>query len=137
MKSYLLLLCLTAAGASSTIASHALLTAVLAAHVKDGLVDYAALKTDARLARYLDQLALTEPATLASDQERLALWLNAYNAYTLQLILDREPAKSITEIGTGGMTEVFSSQGLPPNWSQRIASACRPNRNAVRMSIRS
>ena len=120
MKSYLLLLCLTAAGASSTIASHALLTAVLAAHVKDGLVDYAALKTDARLARYLDQLALTEPATLASDQERLALWLNAYNAYTLQLILDREPAKSITEIGTGGI--VLGSLLKTSAWDIRFAT---------------
>ncbi len=97
----LFLLTLTAAGAST--ASHALLTAVLADHVKDGLVNYAALKADSRLTRYLGQLAATDPAALASDPERLALWLNAYNAYTLKLIIDREPARSITEIGTGGL----------------------------------
>lgn len=82
---------------------HALFTQVLAAHVKDGRVDYAALKGDERLPRYLAQLAATDPAALKNDRERLALWLNAYNAYTLKLIVDRAPAKSITEIGTGGL----------------------------------
>ncbi|MBI2517908.1 MAG: DUF547 domain-containing protein [Opitutae bacterium] len=87
----------------SSAPDHSLFSQVLAAHVRDGRVDYAALKLDARLPRYLEQLAATDPAGLASDQERLALWLNAYNAYTLKLIIDREPAKSITEIGTGGI----------------------------------
>lgn len=82
---------------------HSLLTEVLAAHVREGRVDYAALKTDTRLPRYLAQLAATDPAALASDEARLALWLNAYNAYTLQLIVEKQPAKSITEIGTGGL----------------------------------
>ena len=97
-----LLLTITSAGAST--ARHALLTAVLADQVKDGQVNYVALKSDSRLTRYLGQLAVTDPAALASDPERLALWLNAYNAYTLKLIIDREPAQSITEIGTGGLT---------------------------------
>lgn len=82
---------------------HSLFSQVLAAHVRDGRVDYIALKKDTRLHRYLEQLAATDPAALADDRERLALWLNAYNAYTLKLIVDREPAKSITEIGTGGI----------------------------------
>lgn len=82
---------------------HSLFTQVLAEHVKEGRVDYAALRHDQRLPRYLDQLAATDPSALANDQERLALWLNAYNAYTLKLIIDRAPAKSITEIGTGGI----------------------------------
>lgn len=82
---------------------HSLLTDVLSAHVREGRVDYTALRTDARLPRYLAQLAATDPAALANDQQRLALWLNAYNAYTLQLIVEKQPAKSITEIGTGGL----------------------------------
>ena len=103
MKSLIFLLCLGAISASAATASHALLTAVLADHVKNGQVNYTALKSDPRLTRYLDQLAATDAAALAGDQERLALWLNAYNAYTLKLIIDRGPAKSITEIGTGGI----------------------------------
>lgn len=82
---------------------HQLFSQVLAAHVKAGRVDYHGLRADPRLPRYLEQLAATDPDRLASDQDRLALWLNAYNAYTLQLIVDRQPAKSITEIGSGGL----------------------------------
>lgn len=119
MKSLLLpfLLSLTSAGAMT--ASHALFSAVLADHVKGGLVDYAALKTDTRLTRYLGQLAATEPAALANDQERLALWLNAYNAYTLKLIIDREPVGSITEIGTGGL--ILGSVLKTTAWDIRFA----------------
>ena len=97
------LLALGFVGMASAQPSHSLLSEVLAAHVRDGRVDYASLKSDPRLPRYLAQLAATDPATLANDQQRLALWLNAYNAYTLQLIVERQPTKSITEIGSGGL----------------------------------
>jgi hypothetical protein len=80
-----------------------LFTEVLKAHVKDGRVDYVGLKADSRLASYLEQLSATDPAKLASDQERLALWLNAYNAYTLQLIIDRQPAKSMGGLALGSL----------------------------------
>ena len=119
MKFLLLLLGLTVVSASAAPASHALLTAVLADHVKGGQVDYRALKTDARLPRYLAQLAVTDPAALPTDQDRLALWLNAYNAYTLKLIIDREPVKSITEIGTGGI--VLGSLLKTTAWDIRFA----------------
>lgn len=99
----LLLFALTSLTAVAAAPDHTLFSQVLAAHVRGGLVDYAALRTDERLPRYLSQLATTDPAALASDAERLALWLNAYNAYTLQLIVERQPAKSITEIGKGGL----------------------------------
>lgn len=82
---------------------HSLFTAVLSTHVRHGLVDYLALKNDPRLHRYLEQLVMTDPATVGSDREQLAFWLNAYNAYTLQLIVERQPTQSITEIGTGGL----------------------------------
>ncbi|MBL9202300.1 MAG: DUF547 domain-containing protein [Opitutaceae bacterium] len=102
MKTLFLLsiITLTAMAASP---DHALFSQVLATHVRDGRVDYVALRSDSRLPRYLGQLAATNPAKLDSDAERLAFWLNAYNAYTLQLIVDRQPAKSITEIGKGGL----------------------------------
>jgi|CXWL01.1.fsa_nt_gi hypothetical protein len=104
MKSLFLTFLLTFVSAGASTASHALLSAVLADHVKGGQVNYTALKSDPRLPRYLAQLAATDPAALASDPERLALWLNAYNAYTLKLIVDRGPVGSITEVGTGGLT---------------------------------
>ncbi len=120
MKTRLLILCaLLAASLRAATVDHALFSAVLTAQVKDGRVDYAALKTDARLGRYLAQLAATDPTTLANEAERLAFWLNAYNAYTLQLIVDRAPAKSITEIGTGGL--VVGSILKTTAWDIRFA----------------
>ena len=96
---------------AATAPEHALFSQVLAAHVRDGRVDYVALKSDARFPRYLAQLAATDPATLPTDADRLAFWLNAYNAYTLQLIVEKQPAKSITEIGKGGLVlgQVFKT----------------------------
>jgi hypothetical protein len=124
MKTFLLSLllysCLFAATAGAAGDEHALFSAVLAEHVKDGRVDYAALKTDVRLGRYLAQLAATDPATLASEAERLAFWLNAYNAYTLKLIVDHAPVKSIIEIGTGGL--VLGSLLKTTAWDIRFAT---------------
>lgn len=119
MKSLVLIFLASVLCAAASTASHALLTAILADHVKDGQVDYTALKSDERLTRYLGQLAATDPAALASDPERLALWLNAYNAYTLKLIIDREPVRSITEIGTGGL--ILGSVLKTTAWDIRFA----------------
>lgn len=63
---------------------------LLAAHVDEGAgrVDYAALKPkEAELDAYLATLAEADLKTLSRD-EQLALLLNAYNAYTLKLILE-------------------------------------------------
>ncbi|MEO6003400.1 MAG: DUF547 domain-containing protein [Opitutus sp.] len=87
----------------SAMPDHELFSAVLATHVKDGRVDYAALKDDARLTRYLASLAATNPEELTPGADQFAFWLNAYNAYTLKLVVDRAPEKSITELGTGGL----------------------------------
>lgn len=78
---------------------HAALEALLKRHVDErGLVDYRGLQADsAELERYLAQLASADLDALGRD-ERLALLLNAYNAFTLQLILDHAPVGSIKDI---------------------------------------
>lgn len=81
---------------------HQLFTLILQDHVEDGLVDYAALADDERLDRYLRQLSQTDPEKLDSTDERLALWINAYNAYTLKLVAEAYPIESIHDLGTGG-----------------------------------
>ncbi len=82
--------------------SHAGLTAVYDAVLKDGLVDYAGLRKEPKaLDVYLAGLAATTPAQHAtwSRDQRFAFWINAYNAYTLQLIRDEGPVKSIKKLG--------------------------------------
>ena len=64
----------------------------------DGWVDYDGLKRDeARLDRYLGSLAVAPFEAMGRDQ-KLALLINAYNAFTLKLILDHYPVKSIKDI---------------------------------------
>jgi hypothetical protein len=76
---------------------------VLARYVDEqGNVDYAALKarSDSVLAPFLQQLATTDPSGLNRDA-RLAFWINAYNAYTLKLIVDHYPVENIWAVTPG------------------------------------
>ncbi len=82
--------------------SHELFTGILFDYVNEGEVNYQALCLDARLSVYIDRLSQTDPQVLASDQEKLAFWINAYNAYTLKIICDNYPLKSINELHKGG-----------------------------------
>lgn len=89
------------AGGSASV-DHARYDALLRRVVTaDGRVDYAALATAAgELDAYLDTLAAAPFDALGRDA-KLALLLNAYNAFTLKLILDRRPLASIKDIPAG------------------------------------
>lgn len=66
-----------------------------------GLVDYKGLKADqTAFNQYLALLSKNPPAATAPKAEQMAFWINAYNAYTIRLILDHYPLKSIKDIGS-------------------------------------
>lgn len=88
--------------------SHRLFTEILTDHVKDGMANYRALCKDARLGQYTQQLARSNPDRIASDKERLAFWVNAYNAYTLKIICDNYPLKSIQDLNPRGLRKAFA-----------------------------
>ncbi len=81
---------------------HELFTAILQQYVHNGLVNYSALKTDKQLNEYVEMLNNINPDTIADKNDRLAFWINAYNAFTLKVITDNYPVKSINELHTGG-----------------------------------
>ncbi len=98
---FLALHCLAVASASESL--HDQWAELLSRHVRDGVVDYQGFKKDEpELDRYLDLLAATDPDVL-SQAQRLAYYINAYNSYTVKLILnnfkDGEPVQSIRKIG--------------------------------------
>jgi len=65
-----------------------------------GQVNYRGFLEDAsRLDAYLGLLSDCPPSMDWSQAERLAYWINAYNAFTVKLILDHYPVKSIKDIG--------------------------------------
>ena len=76
---------------------------VLATYVDDqGLVDYQSLQANReQLDRFVASMGAVSPATYQSwsESERLAFLINAYNAFTLQSIIDQKPLKkSIRDI---------------------------------------
>ena len=79
---------------------------LLQKHVtKDGIVDYKSFKADeAKLDTYISYLEKTTPASSWSENKQKAFWINAYNAYTIKLILENYPLKSIMDIKQDGKT---------------------------------
>ncbi|MCP4151897.1 MAG: DUF547 domain-containing protein, partial [bacterium] len=71
---------------------------LLQKHVKDGTVNYKGFAADSkRFNGYLDSLYKADISDF-SRREKLAFWINAYNAYTIKLILDNYPLKSIRDL---------------------------------------
>ncbi len=78
--------------------------ALLKKHVRaTGFVNYQAfVKDSAELNRYLAMLENAHPNKKNwSHNEQMAYWINAYNAYTIQLILRNYPVASIKDIKSG------------------------------------
>lgn len=72
---------------------HTLLDQVLSQHVKQGQVDYDAIKADQRFFDYLEVLKQTNVDDFSTREEKLAFWINAYNALAIQGILEgRSPS---------------------------------------------
>ncbi|GAB4025615.1 DUF547 domain-containing protein [Spirosoma gilvum] len=66
-----------------------------------GLVNYKGFKSEEKtFNEYLAMLSKNPPAASWSKNEQMAYWINAYNAYTIRLILDHYPVKSIKDIGS-------------------------------------
>lgn len=65
----------------------------------DGLVDYQGFKKDySKLEEYITVLQNSLPKKESCKNYKLAYWINAYNAFTVDLILRHYPIKSIKEI---------------------------------------
>jgi len=72
---------------------HTLWQTVLTGYVKDGRVDYAGLKAHPEdLKVYLESLAVADLGGWTRER-RVAFWVNAYNAITVQAILNNYPIR--------------------------------------------
>ena len=76
--------------------SHNLFDQTLRAHVNDGVVNYPGYAADPRLTQYLERLNRLDPTTLPSKNDRLAFWINTYNAFAIKGILDGYSPKGLT-----------------------------------------
>ncbi len=68
--------------------SHATFDVVLRAHVVDGIVNYPGIAADSKFEAYLQDINHVDPNGLPTRRDRLAFWINAYNAFAIRGILD-------------------------------------------------
>ena len=84
--------------------SHEIWSQILQENVKDnGWIDYKTILADrTKFNEYLNLLNTHHPnPDTWSRNERMAYWFNAYNAFTVQLILDHYPIESIKDVKKG------------------------------------
>jgi hypothetical protein len=97
--------------------SHAAWTEVLKTCVREGGFDYAKLARDrTRFDVYLGTLRAVTPAELTSwsAPQRFAFWINAYNAFCIQRVIEAYPLKSIRKLdGAFGINTVFDKGFIP------------------------
>ena len=106
-----------AAVTGNTVFDHSAFDRLLKAHVADGRVDYDAFARAPAFPAYLGQLARARPEALPPG-EQLAFWINAYNAYTIQLVNAHGERKSIRNINkTLGVVKAMGP------WKEEIVRA--------------
>jgi hypothetical protein len=83
--------------------NHTPYDSLLKENVGDGLVDYSAIKEDpSQLIRYLAQLEKLDSMEYKNwnDREKIAFWINAYNALTIYGVIQNYPIKTKSLIST-------------------------------------
>jgi hypothetical protein len=123
MRNFILLLLITVSLSSISQVKpvdHAPWTVLLKKHLNaKGMLNYKGIQADLpKLNEYLNQLSANEPTKKWTVNERLAYWINAYNAFTVKLILDYYDGgklKSIKDIGT-----IIPIPRINDGWSKKF-----------------
>ncbi|WP_255452806.1 DUF547 domain-containing protein [Aquimarina sp. RZ0] len=94
--------------------SHAIWDQILLINVSDdGKVNYKGFMRDSsQLYEYFAYLSDNAPTERWSKEEKLAYWINAYNAYTIKLIIDNYPINSIKDIKDPWDKKFFKIDGV-------------------------
>ena len=87
---------------SSEPPSHEVFNSLLKRYVDEtGLVNYKGFEKErGEFQKYLRLLEANPPGDDWTSNEKLAYWINAYNAFTIELILMHYPIESIKDIGS-------------------------------------
>lgn len=90
---------------------HSIFTKLMKQYNFNGNLDYKGLVEDKKLNEYLTILSGTDTESLKNDSEKIAFWINVYNAFTIKAIVDNYPIESINDLHTGGriIGHIFST----------------------------
>ncbi len=100
----------------------------LDAHLKDGLVNYSAVKDDPGLfeevVSQLEKITYEEYGRWSQD-EKMAFWINAYNIEAVKLVIDNYPLKR--SLGIQALRYPGNSiQQIPDVWNQEALTIFPP-----------
>lgn len=78
----------------------------------NGKVNYSGFKDDvSKLNTFLRSLSNTKMKTTWTKNDKMAYWINVYNAYTVKLVLNNYPVASIKQIDNPWKTKFFPIDG--------------------------
>lgn len=63
-------------------------------------VDYPGIKKDPAYGKLIADLKSFSPATLKTQKEKMAFWINVYNIMAVKMVVDHYPVKSIKDAGS-------------------------------------
>lgn len=114
IKFYILTLLLCNLSYSQEIVDHKEWDNMLLLNVtSNGMVDYEGVIADATMFyTYFRNLQTISPKESWSKEEKLAYWINVYNATAMKLIIDEFPIASINEIENPWKRKTFKSEGV-------------------------
>ena len=79
----------------------------------NGLVDYNSLdKSEPELDKFLEILSTTKIDNTWSNNDKMAYWINVYNAFTIKLVLKNYPIDSIKDLSNPWGKEFFKINGV-------------------------
>jgi hypothetical protein len=100
----------------------------------EGVVNYKGLKTEqSKLKTYIASLQSNSPNSSWSRNEKLAYWINIYNALTINLLLDNYPIASITKINKAWDTQITTINGKSYTLNDIENKVIRPTFNEPRI----
>jgi len=103
--------------AASSAFDHSAFDRLLQRHVAEGLVDYDAFARSPEFHAYLEALDSAHLEDLP-ESERLAFWINAYNAWTIEQVNAHEERESIRNIN-----KTLGLLPLKGPWSEKMVRA--------------
>ncbi|NNK80819.1 MAG: DUF547 domain-containing protein, partial [Flavobacteriales bacterium] len=83
----------------TAVPDHSTWNSLLQKYVSEaGVVNYSAFKTNKEFQNYILTISGSHPDDSWSRDQKMAYWINAYNAFTVKLIIDNMPLRSIKDI---------------------------------------
>ncbi len=71
---------------------------ILNTYVNSGVVDYKKIQSDSDFPKALEEISHINPENLKTKNEKLAFWINVYNLFTINAIIEKYPIQSINEL---------------------------------------